>query len=167
MSWKEYAVWVIAGLLIFGGEYLMDDYNHVTHTGYVGANGHDIILQNNANATDPTSQQVYNFVKNDETNYEAYTDSFQCGDFAEKLHNNAEAAGLKCGWVSIHFKNDDLGHACNVFNTTDKGFIFIDCVSGDASVDVKEGQEYIPCSLTDSNVVYESGGVVERYNIKW
>ncbi|MFC2041213.1 hypothetical protein ACFLTY_02690 [Chloroflexota bacterium] len=43
-----------------------------------------------------------------------------CADFADRLHNNAEKAGLRCGFV--------LGtmHAFNVFETTDKGLIYID-----------------------------------------
>jgi hypothetical protein len=49
-----------------------------------------------------------------------------CADFAETLHNNAEINGIRAGYVSITLSSSTLGHAINVFNTTDKGLVFID-----------------------------------------
>jgi len=46
------------------------------------------------------------------------------------VHNNAEAAGIKAAWISIYFEGDDEGHACNAFQTVDRGLIYIDCTSG-------------------------------------
>jgi len=60
-----------------------------------------------------------------------------CGDFAERLHNNAELAGIRAGYVSIDLTDpangglSDGGHALNVFQTTDEGTVFIDCTGGD------------------------------------
>ncbi|MFA7352951.1 MAG: hypothetical protein WCZ22_05680, partial [Dehalococcoidales bacterium] len=39
-----------------------------------------------------------------------------CADFAERLHNNAEKAGIRCGYISLDF-DDGVGHALNVFET--------------------------------------------------
>lgn len=49
-----------------------------------------------------------------------------CADFAERLHNNAEMAGIRCGYVTIDFEGRAIGHALAVFNTTDKGMIYVD-----------------------------------------
>jgi hypothetical protein len=145
----------------------LDDYKHIACTGYVGVDGHDIILQNNPHARDSTSEQIYNFVRKDDTNSLTYNHSFQCGDFAKSLHDNSEAAGIKAGWVSIQFENNEINHACDVFNTTDRGLVFIDCVNGDTSVDLAEGKEYVPHSLNDPNIVYESTEIVKNYQIHW
>jgi hypothetical protein len=53
-----------------------------------------------------------------------------CADFAEDVHNNAEAAGIRAGWVGIRFQGTEEGHAINAFETTDKGLIYIDCTNG-------------------------------------
>lgn len=168
MSWKEYVVGIIIGLMWFGGNCIVDDYRHIARTGYVGADGQDIILQNNPNATDPTSQQVFDFIKHkDDTELLTYSDSFQCGDFAERLHNNAEAAGIKAGWVSIQFEDNKIDHACNVFNTTDEGLLFIDCINGASYVKMEIGKEYKPHEIGNPVIRYESLGIVKNYQIDW
>jgi len=53
-----------------------------------------------------------------------------CSDFAEDVHNNAEAAGIRAGWAGIKFTGMEVGHAINAFETTDKGLIYIDCTNG-------------------------------------
>lgn len=95
---------------------------------YYGASGHQLRLVNNLSAVNPTYQQMMDFVKADKTDKIPYNNSsFRCADFAENLHNNAEKAGYKCAFVSIYFLSGGYGHACNVFNTTDRGLIYIDC----------------------------------------
>jgi len=59
-----------------------------------------------------------------------------CADFAERLHNNAEIAGIRAGYVSLDLvgytdpTNLDIppnsSHALNVFETVDRGLVFID-----------------------------------------
>ncbi len=88
-----------------------------------------------------------------------------CADFAERLHNDAEKEGIRCGYVSLDIVGytdpnnlgiaSDAGHACNVFETTDKGFIYIDDTgiflygpsNCDKIVDVQVGKQYVPKSL--------------------
>ena len=97
-----------------------------------------------------------------------------CADFAERLHNNAEKAGIRCGYVII----DSLNHALNVFETTDKGFVYIDDTGPhlfgpsncDKVVHVKEGIEYIPISLFHEygwSDTWESLGIIGDIFITW
>lgn len=141
----------------------------------IGADGHPITLVNQRNASDVTKADVINFILKDNTDKHSYTSSFQCGDFAEQVHNNAETAGIKCGFVVI----DPINHACNVFNTTDCGLIFIDCTHGytdgfydfnrdswDSIVAMKAGTNYKPEALEGNNK-YESLGIIDSYYITW
>ena len=54
-----------------------------------------------------------------------YSNSFVCTDFAERLHNNAEAYGIKSAYVTIK-DTTEVGHALNAFNTIDRGWVYID-----------------------------------------
>ena len=83
-----------------------------------------------------------------------------CADFAERLHNDAEMAGIRCAYVSLDMEGysdpyqlgipSDAGHACNAFQTTDKGLIYIDVTNAPGpsrcvkTVNIQEGEEYIP-----------------------
>jgi hypothetical protein len=94
----------------------------------VGADKHKILLVNNNSAVNPTYQQLVDFLKADKTDMIPYSnDSFVCADYAERLHQNAEAAGFKCAWVSIDFSDNTVSHACNLFTTSDNGTVAIDC----------------------------------------
>lgn len=100
-------------------------------------------------------------------------------DFAERLHNNAEMAGIRCGLVILDMVGyqdphnlgiePDAGHACNVFNTTDRGLVYIDCtgVTGsdgplnhDRKVNIQIGMEYNPEYLFPSGGWYIPQGVM-------
>lgn len=107
----------------------------------VGGDGEPIELVNNPNATNPTYARLVAFIKKDPTDRQRYISSadvsigsgevpYVCSDFAEDLHNNAEAAGIIAAWVSIKFAGDNEGHACNAFETTDRGLVYIDCTGG-------------------------------------
>jgi hypothetical protein len=141
------------------------------HTGisyYVGADGHKITLVHNESAIDPTYAQMLNFIASDTTDQIAYKKGqFTCGDYAERVQNNAENAGIRCAWVSVDFI-DAVGHACNAFNTTDRGLVFIDCTNGDSHVDVQIGQLYAPTPL-DSNAGYSIKplGISKNHDICW
>jgi hypothetical protein len=138
-----------------------------------GADGHRITLHNNENTIDPTYQQMVNFIKSDQTDKIPYNySSFECTDFAERVHNNAEAAGYKCAWVDINFVNNGAVHACNAFNTVDRGLVFIDCTNcgnrdNDKIVDLKVGKGYKPEGIGDCCYIYYSMGIVKNYQIYW
>lgn len=90
--------------------------------------GVPIHLTNNHSATDPTWQELMNFLVADKTDQEDYSlFSYPCGAFAEEVHNNAEAAGIKAAWVAISFEDDSEEHALNAFDTVDRGLVYIDC----------------------------------------
>jgi uncharacterized repeat protein (TIGR01451 family) len=166
---------------------------------FVGADGHTITLVNNESAVDPNYKQLVEFIKEDKTNEITYNNtSFVCSDTAERVHNNAEAIGFRSAWVYIDFANESatlnpatnalvVGHACNLFNTTDKGLIAIDCTGGScpsdaaASIDlskwdnevflVKNG-EYTPRLLysfpgSDKLNEFLSMGTIADFYIFW
>ena len=113
-----------------------------------------------------------------------------CGDFAERLHNDAEMAGIRCAYVSIDLAGytdpnnygigSNSGHALDAFQTTDKGLIFIDdtgipsgspgpsrCVK---TVNVVVGQAYIPVSLFPEsgwNSTWDNMGSVTDMQVIW
>ncbi|MFW6105171.1 MAG: hypothetical protein ACOC7P_01155 [Chloroflexota bacterium] len=104
----------------------------------VGGDDEPIELINNPDATNPTYAELIVFVKEDPADEHYYAGDFAvllgtaevsyvCSDFAEDMHNNAEAAGIRAAWVSIDFEGDDKGHALNAFETTDRGLVYIDC----------------------------------------
>ena len=74
------------------------------------------------------------FIRYDTTDAKPYIsegeNAYVCADFAEDVHNNAEAVGIRAGWVGIRFSGTEEGHAINAFETTDRGLIYIDCTNG-------------------------------------
>lgn len=88
-------------------------------------------LVNNPSATNPTWEQLIEFIASDATDQLIYIeDEYMCGNFAETLHNNAEQAGIRAAWVAIDFADNTVGHALNAFYTLDTGLIFVDCTGG-------------------------------------
>lgn len=149
----------------------------------VGADGHWITLVNNPDATDPAWDELKAFLATDNTDKQTYSlASFVCADFAEMLHNNAEAAGIRAAYVTMQLGPSSYytmsgGHALNAFQTTDKGLVYIDCTapignysgSADKIVDVEVGQPYVPESVFPHGGWYWlSMGVVEEIEvIQW
>jgi hypothetical protein len=121
----------------------------------VGGNDRPIVLLNNKEAVDVTWEYLKQFLLDDQTDEYLYDDGFfTCGDFAEKLHNNAEKAGIKAAFVCLDFSGGSavIDHAVNAFYTTDLGLlVYIDdtgdrtssTCSLDKTVKVEVGQ---PCS---------------------
>jgi hypothetical protein len=109
-----------------------------------------------------------------------------CGDFAERLHNNAEMAGIRCGYVSIDLSGypdtfklgipSNTGHALNVFQTTDRGTVYIDVTNAPGpsrcvtTIDLKEGGQYIPQSVFPDpgwGSTWGSMGTVAGIEVLW
>lgn len=149
----------------------------------IGADGHRITLKNNPDAKNPSWAELKTFLLKDNTDSIEYDfDKFVCADFAERLHNNAEAAGIRAAFVSIwlgpcSYWPTSGGHALNAFETADKGLVFIDCtgflsgINADKVVDVDVGKNYIPRSIFPEpgwSDVWDSMGKVERIEtIQW
>ena len=149
----------------------------------IGADGYRITLKNNPDAKNPSWAELKTFLLKDTTDSIKYDfDEFVCADFAEKVHNNAEAAGIRAAFVSIwlgpcsYFPTSG-GHALNAFETTEKGLVFIDCtgflsgVNADKIVDVEVGKNYVPRSIFPEpgwSDIWDSMGKVERIEtIQW
>ena len=85
---------------------------------------------NNKDTSDPTWQQLMSFLTTDKTDGNDYSlFSFPCGAFAEEVHNNAEALGIRAAWVAVDFQDASERHALNAFHTIDRGIVFVDCTS--------------------------------------
>ena len=152
------------------------------------ADGHDIALDNNPKATDVTWAALKQFLLNDQTNAIPYSDNtFVCADFAERLHNNAEQAGIRAAYVSIDFGYDPRGcvyntgtgcevcpglHASNAFMTTDRGLVYIDDTGtthgtgGDTTVSISVGSIYQPESIFSTTQWCEMG-TVQNFSVTW
>jgi hypothetical protein len=95
--------------------------------------GPRIYLANISGAQNPTWQQLVEFIASDNTDSKAYDlKTFPCGAFAEEVHNNAEAHGIRAAWVAVDFEDDSIGHALNAFETTDRGLVYVDCTGNRA-----------------------------------
>jgi hypothetical protein len=106
---------------------------------------------------------------------------FVCADYAERLHNNAEKAGIRAAYVIVEFSTNQTfaspfgsSHALNAFRTTDRGLVFVDVTrplgvvggSFDCIVDIKVGQPYVSVPLF-SYVELSPLGVVKSVSIQW
>jgi hypothetical protein len=140
---------------------LKDNEAYVFYQGavMVGACNQYIVLRNNPSAKDPAWAELKAFLKIDQTDRQPYvTGKFTCGDFAEILHNNAEAAGIRSAIVAVELKPAGLAggviyHSLDAFDTTDQGMIYIDATSSsqgyyaDKQVNVVVGDQYVPVSI--------------------
>jgi len=103
----------------------------------VGGDGEPIMLVDNPDAVDPTYAELAAFIEQDTTDANDYLVhlriGYVCADFAEDVHNNAEAAGIRAASVSIDFEGGGDGHALNAFDTIDMGLIYIDCTGQSSS----------------------------------
>jgi hypothetical protein len=96
-----------------------------------------------------TYQQIVEFLDRDDTDKIKYSDDFNCDDFTILLRDNAIKDGIKCGWVDLVLadkgKLTSYGHALNVFDTLDKGLVYVD-----AQVDgIFDSIPYINQSMTE------------------
>lgn len=154
----------------------------------VGADGHKIRLHNNPYANDPSWNELLQFLRQDTTDQIPYSySSFVCADYAEKLHNNAEEAGIRAAYVDVFLKPyyiyniytdvplaipDGIGHACDAFRT-DRGIVFIDVtgspnlVGYDKQVNIVVGGQYVPVALFSGDVEFYSMGIIDSYEVQW
>jgi len=142
-----------------------------------------------ASLRNPSWAELKAFLLKDDTDKMKYVYPIVvCADFADKLKRNAEEVGWRCGVVQLSMTGytdpynygiaHDAGHACNAFETTDRGLIYIDCTglpqnSGfhqDRIVDIQIGEQYNPQYIFPSGGWYvpsEQMGVVVGIDIQW
>ena len=153
----------------------------------------DVHLTKGPVAINPTWRELKEFLLADPTDDETYSIlNFHCANFAEMLHNNAEAESIRAAFVAVFFEGEKVGHALNAFKTTNKGLVFVDCGGRglfqsqareyDKIAYVMKGKEYGSISI-DSDVSpkysyyeqmgkssgsgWESLGIVESIKIYW
>lgn len=172
---------------------LLQNPDYTYENGAVLVDGADqpIRLKNNPLAVDVTFTDVINFIRQDTTDLLPYVDRgnpdgikpFVCSDFAEAVHNNAEAAGIRAGYVTIDWVDGSIGHAVDVFETTDQGIVYIDCTGKSTFSQVEENEKQIAVGSWDKVAYIEVGkkyGVIglayaessdysffEQYDQKW
>ena len=97
------------------------------HLPLLNAMGQTVTITDYRNATNTTYANLTIFLENDHTEDRLYVDpNYTCSDFAVALHDSAEAQGIKCGIVNVQFEGQSIGHAFDVFPTSDKGMIYVD-----------------------------------------
>jgi hypothetical protein len=88
----------------------------------------------------PTFQELRDFILKDPTSRKQFVlNQYECRHFATEVDNNAEAAGLRCGFVLLCY--DQGQHAVIAFDTTDRGLIFIEPQT-DAAIEPIVGGKY-------------------------
>jgi hypothetical protein len=85
-----------------------------------------MFIHNSPAAGNVTYDELIRFILNDSTDQVPYgNDSYICIDYAAAVHDNAERLNISAGLVTCDV-NGSM-HALNVFNTTDRGLVYIDC----------------------------------------
>ena len=145
-------------------------------TNWKDDSGKPIVLATNSASTNPTWSQLQSFILSDKTDQNIYKPGYTCGDFAQDLYNNAEKAGIRTAWVYILF-SDKTAHACDAFQTSDKGLVFIDDTgltagqAGPPNMDkignVRLGIDYVPTFLFSSNWTCGNIGKIVDVQIYW
>jgi hypothetical protein len=100
----------------------------------VTSNNQTITLKN------PTFEEMKVFILKDTTSRKTFVlNKYECRHFATEVDNNAEAAGWRCAFVLLCYKQGQ--HAVVAFDTIDRGRIFIEPQT-DVAIDVKVGGMY-------------------------
>jgi len=136
-------------------------------------------LVSNETATNPTWEQLSDFLLRDKTDRNTYVPGvYTCGDFARDVHNKAQRTGIRAAYVTLELPSGH--HSLNAFQTTNRALVFIDCTglkasqSGpsncDKTVNVRLGESYVPESLFPEcpwNVTWGDMGTVLDVEIYW
>ncbi len=104
--------------------------------------GGEVKLSDKTGAVNPTWQQLREFVLADYTDQRTWmANIFDCSQFSEMLHNNAEAQGIRAAYVTLKFQGKEVGHALTAFKTTDRGLVYVE-PQMDSIAYVTKGKEY-------------------------
>ena len=97
----------------------------------------------NAQAVNPTWNQLVTFITQDKTDQHPYNiNSFNCVNYATTVYNNAETSNIEAATVTMNLQNSAAGHAVNAFITSDYGLVYVDCTGNDAIARVEVGKVY-------------------------
>lgn len=74
----------------------------------------------------PTWNELKTFLQSDNTNKFTYNDSFDCSGFSLEIFKRARDIGFRAGIVEIISENSTNAHMLNIFETSDRGIIYVD-----------------------------------------
>lgn len=144
----------------------------ITDDGRIQGNttGYKLDKEDHWYAFNPTHEELLKFLKTNNVDENEYVDpEYTCGEFAQDLHNDAEADWIKGGFVSIQTDDGSFKHIFNMFETTDAGTVYVDCIGGDYIVTFENGC-YIKTSIDDPadiRVINFAGSGVITYAYGW
>ena len=95
------------------------------------------------------------FILQDHTNWNEYTDDYNCVNFSLDLVLNAEKIKIHAWIVAVNFADQPRGHTFVGFKTNDKGIIWIEPQSDDAYIVSKIGQPL--CLANNPNLCWSAG----------
>lgn len=166
-------------------DYPVSDYSGKVRWNVEGKDYDVPCFADNLESKDGTYEDLMVFLKEDLTDRMIVLsdDSLNsCERYSVTLHDNAEKKGIRCGYAIVTFVEIDevygrFGHALCVFNTKDKGQIYIDdtlspTVDVEKTVDLDKtgkvvvGQKYTPNRLFDGTK-YKAMGTVESVDVYW
>ena len=102
---------------------------------------------------DPSTAEMNSFLQNDSTSNNTYNDTtYTCSYFSKDVKNNAESKGIRCAIVLLVF-NQTLGHAMVGFNTSDKGFVYIE-PQNDLQQNITKGGAYWGLEIRDVLIIW-------------
>jgi hypothetical protein len=132
---------------------------------------HGVIIytHDNSKAKNVSYNKLRDFLIKDNTQHKEYIQGkFACSHFCMMLHDKAETAGIRCGLVIIHYKKLDYGHVLNVFDTTDRGIIYIEPIFPTSVAKLEIGKHDVYTTLSGLYKQKRRGsGVIKDIEVIW
>jgi hypothetical protein len=117
---------------------------------------------------DPLAWEVTTFMYTDPTNRKRYDEeTFNCGNYAAEVNNNAEKKGLRCAFVVVNLTKG--AHALVAFYTRNMGIIYYEPQT-DEKVNLQVGKDYWASCVVPSGYYYylpDPDNVVEDFVLYW
>jgi hypothetical protein len=103
--------------------------------------------------SDPTLEQLNNFLKKDKTDEKEYDKkNYDCTEFTHTFINNFSREGFRSHFVAIDWKNKKPGHDIVGVNLKDGGFVFVEPQT-DSIVDVYPGLNWDNKTVKDVKIL--------------
>ena len=117
--------------------------------------GHSCGLTTHVDLHEPSYAEVIAFLGRDRTDLKPYIiGQYVCTNFSADVCNNAEAEGIRSALVFLEYAEEDApGHAIIVFQTTDRGLVFIEPQSDNMANPVV-GQRWYLCIVPSPGYFY-------------